>query len=89
MQAAAVKALGKMANSNIIADFERILSQNTLFGSDLLKSLKLDIVRSLDNYPLDVAAPLLDKIGGTGAEELTSIAADIKKRLELRAFHEP
>jgi hypothetical protein len=55
----------------------------------LLKQLKIDIVKSLENYPLSAASPYLDRILHSGVAELVSIAADIKKKLETRAFYEP
>lgn len=89
LQAAAVKSLGKIANGAIIPDFERILGQKSLFGTNLLKQLKTEIVTSLDRYPLSVSGPLLDRIQQSGAAELATLAADIKKKLETRAFYEP
>lgn len=89
LQSAAVKSLGKIANINIIPDFDRILAQKTLLGATHLKLLKSDIVRSLENYPPSAVTPLLDKIQQSEDAELTSIAADIKRKVEIRAFYEP
>jgi len=89
LQAAAVKSLAKIANPAIMADFEKILAQKSLFGSNLLKQLKLDIVKSLESYPLSATSGLLDKIQQSGVPELAPLAADIRKKSETRAFYEP
>jgi HEAT repeat protein len=89
LQSAAVKSLGKIANTTIIPDLEKMLGQKSLFAANLLKQLKVDIVRSLELYPLPAVAPLLDKIQRSGVAELAPIAAGIKKKLENRAFYEP
>jgi len=89
LQSAAVKSLGKIADSSVLPDFERILAQKSLFVTNLLNRLKLDIVRSLEQYPLSAVGPLLDKIQQSGVAELAPTAAGIKKKLETRAFYEP
>jgi len=85
LKRAAVKTLGKIANPIVLPDLERILNQKSLFASTLLKRLKTDIVRSLENYRGPEVRSLLEKLALSGTGELAPVAADVLKKLEARA----
>lgn len=84
--AAAVKSLAKISNPAIMPDFERLLSQKSLFAGTLLKQLKQDVIVSLESYPLSAVGPLLDKVS-TSIPELAPLAGDIRKKIETREFY--
>jgi HEAT repeat protein len=85
LKRAAVKTLGKIANPAVLPDLERILDQKSLFASTLLKRLKTDIVRSLENYRGPEAGSLLERLARSGTGELAPAAADVLKKLEACA----
>jgi HEAT repeat protein len=85
LKQAAVKSLGKIANPVVLPDLERILNQRSLFASTLLKRLKTDIVRSLENYRGAEVRSLLEKLTRSGTGELAPVAADVLKKFEARA----
>jgi len=85
LKQAAVKTLGKIANSVILPDLERILNQKSLFASTLLKRLKTDIVRSLENYRESDVRPLLETLIRSGRGELSRAAAGVLEKFEARA----
>jgi HEAT repeat protein len=86
LKQAAVKTLGKIANPVILPDLERILNQNSLFASTLLKRLKTDIVQSLENYRGSEVRALLEKLTRSGTGKLAPAAADVLKKVEARAL---
>jgi HEAT repeat protein len=82
LKRAAIKTLGKIANPVILPDLERILSQKSLFASNLLNRLKVDIVRSLEGYPILEVSPLLEKIRKYDTGDLARTAAAVQRKFE-------
>jgi hypothetical protein len=87
LKCAAIKTLGKIGNPKILPDFIRILTQKTLFTSSLLDKHKADIVRSLEEYPFQVVAPLLQKISQFGTADLAPLASEVYKKMEMSNLH--
>jgi hypothetical protein len=85
LKRAVVKTLGKIANPVVLPDLERILNQKSLFAPALLKNLKTDIVRSLENYRGPEVRSLLEKLTRSGSGELAPVASDVLKKVEACA----
>jgi len=62
LKSAAVHSLAEIGRVDAIPELARVLSSWSLLNARPLSRLKIDIVRSLCNYPPAVAAPILKKL---------------------------
>jgi len=80
-----VKSLGQVGAENALPQLERLLFSGWLFIPAPLKQLKLEIARSLDNYPAGKLQPLLAKLAKSRQKELGRIAGE--KLRQLAGIH--
>ena len=62
LKAACVKALAEIGSQDVVADLVKVLKAFSLLAGKNLNRLKVDIVRSLERYPADVALPILKRL---------------------------
>lgn len=80
LKSAVVHSLGQLGQAEVLPEFGKILGSRNLFHPLLHTRLKLDIVRSLEHYPLSLARPILARIAA-GKDEVAVQAAEILNRL--------
>jgi hypothetical protein len=80
IKCAVIKALGEFGRADALPELARILfSRNLLFSKSLFR-LKIEIVTSLEHYPLVVVQLLLQK-AAEGKDELSRNAGDILRTM--------
>ncbi len=78
---AAVRALGRMGDISILDRFSRILETRSLISKGKLEDLKLEIFRSLRNFPPEDVEPLLRLGVWSDNQEMKAISAEIMGKL--------
>lgn len=68
IKSAVVRSLAEIGRMEALPELAKILGSSSLLSSKLLASLKIDIVRSLANYPLNVARPVLERLASENNE---------------------
>jgi HEAT repeat protein len=67
LKSAAVNSLAEIGRADALPELAKVLASMSLLNSRSLTRLKIDIVRSLSNYPPAVALPILTKLAvGSG-----------------------
>ena len=62
LKSAAVRSLATIGYTDAIPELEKILRSKSLFHFRLLTELKIDIVRSMVHYPMDLVGPILEEL---------------------------
>lgn len=83
-KSAIVKALGELHRPESLPEFAKILASSSMFSSKILNRLKIDIIRALENFPLQTVAPLLERIAA-GRDEIALQAQDTLKNIKAKA----
>lgn len=84
LKSAVVKAIGELHRSEALPEFAKILGSTSLFRGKLLTRLKIDIIRALGNYPLQIVAPLLERLC-SGKDEIARQAQESLKSVKVKA----
>jgi len=71
-----IKSLGIIGSETSLPSIEKWLFSGWIFQSPARKQLKMEIVRSLDNYPFARVQPLLCKLASSRQNELRRLAED-------------
>lgn len=83
LKAACVQALAEIGRAEVLPELTKLLGGRSLLGFKALNRLKLDIVRSLDRYPVQASLPLLAQLA-KGSDELAALAAEQLKILRSK-----
>ncbi len=83
-KSAVIKALGELHRPESLPEFAKILASSSLFNSKMLNKLKIDILRVLENFPLQTVAPLLERIAGS-RDEVALQAQETLKNARAKA----
>ena len=75
LKAAAVHALGEIGRSEILPELVKVLASRSLLAFKALNRLKVDIIRSLERYPVKAVLPLLERLSD-GSDEVARQAAE-------------
>jgi hypothetical protein len=75
VKSAVVKALGEIRRAEALPEFAKILGSSSLFNNKILTRLKIDIIRALENFPLQTVSPLLDRLC-SGKDEIARQAQE-------------
>lgn len=75
LKKAAVKALAGRGNPKALPSLEQFLNSRNLLRPILHNRLKLEIIRSLDRYPVHDILPLLERITRFSNSEVSKLAA--------------
>lgn len=81
LKSAAVHALGQLGQMEALPEFGKILGSRNLLHPVLLSKLKLDIVCSLEHYPVAIAKSILAKIADGKDEVAVQAKTALKKVL--------
>lgn len=80
LKSAAVHSLGQLGQPEVLPEFGKILGSRNLLHPLLHTKLKLDIVRSLEHYPLSLARSILARLAD-GKDEIAVQAAESLNKL--------
>ncbi len=80
LKSAAVHSLGQLGQPEVLPEFGKILGSRNLLHPLLHTKLKLDIVRSLEHYPLSLARSILARLAD-GNDEVAAQAAESLNKL--------
>lgn len=83
-KSAVVKALGELHRPESLPELAKILASSSIFNSKVLNRLKIDIIRTMENFPLQTIAPLLERIAA-GRDEIALQAQDTLKNIKAKA----
>jgi HEAT repeat protein len=83
LKSAAVQALGEMGKPEVLPELAKILASRSLLAFKALNRIKLDIIRSFERYPAQMAIPVLERLCG-GGDDLARQAAESLKNLRSR-----
>ncbi|HIJ80858.1 MAG TPA: HEAT repeat domain-containing protein [Desulfuromonadales bacterium] len=75
MSSTVVQALGEIGRAEALPELARILASRSLLHARNLSRLKVDIVRSLEKYPLQLARPVLERLADSGNKDVAGQAA--------------
>ncbi len=75
-----VNALGKIGDPRALDTFKKLYSSRPLFYKRTLEELKLEIIRSLENYPFKQVVPILDLALVSRNEETRALAQKLLSR---------
>lgn len=81
LKSAVVHSLGQLGYKEALPEFGKILGSRNLLHPLLLNKLKLDIVYSLEHYPVAIAKSILERIADGKDEVAIQAAAALKKVL--------
>ena len=70
-----MQALGEIGRAEALPELARILASRSLLHARNLSRLKVDIVRSLEKYPLQLARPVLERLADSGNKDVAGQAA--------------
>jgi hypothetical protein len=79
---AAVRTLAQIKNTEALPALMRISRSKNLFRPQANARLKAEIISSLGNYPADSVKPLLEKLSGSGRNELARLARETLKNVQ-------
>ncbi len=80
LKAAAVHALGEIGRPEALPELAKVLAARSLLAFKALNRLKIDVVRSFEQYPVAAAVPLLARLA-EGSDEVARQAAESLKNL--------
>ncbi len=83
LKSAAVHALAEISRPELLPELARILAARSLLAYKALSRLKLDVVRSLERYPVSAALPLLERLS-KGNDDVAFQAAESLKNLRSK-----
>jgi len=81
LKSAVVKALGELRRSEALPEFAKILGSSSLFNNKTLSRLKIDIIRALEYFPLQIVAPLIERLC-SGKDEIARQAQESLKNIK-------
>jgi hypothetical protein len=84
LKSAVVHTLGMIGNVEALPYLVKILESGSVLHPLVHNRLKTEIVRSLEHYPPQWVRPLLEKLAGSGRQEITRQAAETLKNLKVR-----
>ncbi len=70
----AVKALGKIGDPSALNVLRKLYSSKSLLYKGAFREIKLEIIRSLDNYPFEQAGPIIEIALVSGDDEAKTLA---------------
>ncbi|MEF9475175.1 MAG: HEAT repeat domain-containing protein [Candidatus Mariimomonas ferrooxydans] len=70
----AVKALGKIGDPSALNALRKLYSSKSLLYKGAFREIKLEIIRSLDNYPFEQAGPIIELALVSGDDEAKTLA---------------
>jgi hypothetical protein len=85
LKSAAVHALAEINRPEILPELARILSARSLLAYKALSRLKLDVVRSLERYPVSAVLPLLERLS-VGHDDVALQAAESLRNLRSKTL---
>lgn len=84
LKSAAVHALAEISRPELLPELAKILSARSLLAYKALNRIKLEIIRSLERYPVSAALPLLERLSG-GSDDIAVQAAESLRNLRSKA----
>jgi HEAT repeat protein len=83
-KSAVVKTLGELHRPESLPGLAKILASSSLFNNKILTRLKIDIIRALENFPLQTVTPLIERIAN-GRDEIALQAQETLKNIKAKA----
>jgi hypothetical protein len=83
-----IRALGRIGDSRAVYHFLNICTSPSGFNKDDFDKLKIEIFRTLHNYPAATIGPLIDYGMHSDNEEIVSISKNLAQRYGLPAIHQ-
>jgi len=84
LRIAVLHPLAVIGNPVVLPELGQLLKTNSILHPIMMRNFKLEIIRSLERYPTLPASQLLAIIPEIGDKELTSLAAEIARKLQAR-----
>jgi len=81
LKSVVVKALGELRRTEALPEFAKILGSSSLFNNKTLSRLKLDIIRALEYFPLQIVSPLIERLC-SGKDEIARQAQESLKNIK-------
>lgn len=82
-KSAAIHALAEIGKPQVLPELLKVLGSRSLLSYKALLRIKLDIVRSLDRYPVSAVEPVLQRLAD-GGDEIARQARESLKNLRSR-----
>jgi len=83
LKSAAVQALGEIGRPETLPELAKVLAARSLLAFKALNRLKIDVVRSFEQYPAAAALPVLARLA-EGSDEVARQAAESLKNLQKK-----
>lgn len=83
LKIAAIHALGETGRGEVLPELVKLLSSRSLLSYKALNRIKLEVVRSMERYPAEMAAPLLERIAAGGDDQAIQ-AAEILRNMRSK-----
>lgn len=84
LRIAALHPLAMIGNPAVLPELGQLLKTGSILHPILMRNFKMEIIRSLERYPILPASQLLAIIPEIGDKELTSLADGIARKLQAR-----
>jgi len=75
LKSAAVQALGEIGRPEVLPELVKVLASRSLLAFKALNRLKIEIIRSLERYPVQAVLPLLERLSD-GSDDVARQAAE-------------
>ncbi len=82
LKVAAVRALGNIGNSKALDALQKAFTSKKILFKEAAEELKMEIIKSLDNYPQEGVRPIIDLALASKNEEIRSLAEKLLLRSE-------
>lgn len=83
LKTACIQALSDIGRPEILPELDKVLATRSLLAYKALQRIKLEIVKSIERYPLDAALPMLERLAA-GSDELAQQARESFKNVRSR-----
>jgi hypothetical protein len=80
-----LRSLAKIGDAGVVAFLESLINSGNLLRPNLFRRLKHEAIKTLSQYPTQVASPILEELARSTNSEISSLATEQLRLLRRRA----